>query len=190
MERIMTNYLRIVSFVLAILASIGGGSSVASAAGASEIDREVDRALASLYAEDPGARALGDRARAVLVFPEILKGGFIVGALYGEGALRRQGKTIGYYNTTAVSYGFQAGVQKYGYVLFLMNAAALDYLDRSDGWELGVGPSIVVVDAGMARTLTTTTAKDDIYAYIFDQKGLMAGLGLQGSKITRIDPGR
>jgi sulfatase maturation enzyme AslB (radical SAM superfamily) len=83
--------------------------------------------------------------------------------------------------------GLQAGVQAFGYAMFLMTDAALDYLDRSDGWEVGVGPSVVIVDSGMARTLTTTTLQKDVYAFVFDQRGLMAGAGLQGSKITRIN---
>lgn len=113
----------------------------------------------------------------------------MVGAQYGRGgALRVNGRTAGYYNSVAASYGLQAGVQSYGYALFFMNDAALSYLDRSEGWEIGVGPTIVVVDAGAAKNLTTTTLKDNVYAFIFDQKGLMAGVGLQGSKITRIYP--
>ena len=93
-----------------------------------------------------------------------------------------------YYNTVAASYGFQAGVQKFGYALFFMTESAMAYLRKSGGWEIGVGPGIVIVDEGLARSLTTTTAKEDIYAFIFDQKGLMGGIGLQGSKITRITP--
>ena len=88
----------------------------------------------------------------------------------------------------AGSYGLQAGVQTFDYAMFFMTNSALDYLDRSEGFEVGVGPSIVVVDAGVAKSLTTTTGKNDVYAFIFGQKGLMAGLGLQGSKITRINP--
>ena len=82
----------------------------------------------------------------------------------------------------------QAGVQSFSYALFFMDDASLNYLDRSGGWEIGVGPSIVVVDEGVARSLTSTTVQKGVYAYIFSQKGLMAGLGLQGSKITRIYP--
>ena len=152
------------------------------------INRDVDAALAKLYREVPAAKRLAERAKAVLVFPSVLKGGLIVGGQYGEGALRKGGKTVGYYSTAAVSYGLQAGAQSFGYALFFMNDGALKYLDQSDGWEIGVGPSVVVVDQGMAKTLTTTTAKKDIYAFIFGQEGLMAGLGLQGSKITRIKP--
>jgi len=88
------------------------------------------------------------------------------------------------------NYGLQAGVQGFGYAMFLMTDSAVEYLDKSNGWELGVGPSIVVIDKGMASSLTTTTLKDDVYAIIFDQKGLMAGIGIQGSKITKIHPGK
>ncbi len=123
----------------------------------------------------------------MLVFPSIVKAGFLFGAQYGEGVLRVKGRNAGYYNTVAASYGLQAGVQSFGYVLFFMTDSALNYLNKSEGFEIGVGPSIVVLDAGKAKTLTTTTGQSDIYAFIFDQKGLMAGLGLQGSKISKLD---
>jgi lipid-binding SYLF domain-containing protein len=169
-----------------------GGSSMASSVmtgSAEEIDRDVDYALQELYATTPAARNLAKQAKGILVFPRIVKAGFMVGAQYGRGgALRVRGRTAGYYNSISASYGMQAGVQAFGYALFFMNDAAMAYLDRSGGWEIGVGPSIVIVDAGKAKTLTTTTAKDNVYAFIFDQSGLMAGLGLQGSKITRIYP--
>ena len=152
-----------------------------------EIDREVKKVLKGLYAESATARALGPKAKGILVFPSIVKGGFIVGGQYDEGALLENGKTKGYYNTVQVSYGFQAGLQKYGYALFFMTESAMRYLDRSDGWELGVGPSIVVIDTGMARSKTTTTLQAEIYAFFFNQQGLMGGLGLQGTKISRIE---
>jgi lipid-binding SYLF domain-containing protein len=159
----------------------------AVAASRAEINRDVDAALAILYAKDPDARTLASQAKAVLVFPSIVKAGFLFGAQYGDGALREKGKTVGYYNTVAASYGLQAGVQVFGYALFFMTDSAVRYLANSGGFELGVGPSIVVLDAGAAKALTTTTAQKDMYAIFFDQKGLMAGLGLQGSKISRID---
>jgi lipid-binding SYLF domain-containing protein len=159
----------------------------AMAASAAEINRSVDAALASLHASVPETRQLANRAKAVLVFPNILKAGFLFGAQYGEGALRVRGKTAGYYNTAAASYGLQAGVQAFGYALFFMSDSARDYLSKSGGFELGTGPSIVVLDAGTAKAFTTTTTQDDIYAVFFDQKGLMAGLGLQGSKISRME---
>jgi len=95
---------------------------------------------------------------------------------------------VGHYNSVAASYGLQVGAQAFGYALFLMNDKALEYLDKSDGWEIGVGPSIVIVDQGKAKAMTSTTLRDDVYAFIFSQKGLMAGAGIQGSKITKTSP--
>ena len=122
----------------------------------------------------------------MLVFPKITKAGLGIGGQFGEGALIKGGKTVAYYNTTGISSGLQAGAQQYGYAMFFMNDAALKQLDKTEGFEVGVGPTIVVMDEGKAKSTTTTSAKDDIYAFIFSQKGLMAGLGLQGNKITKI----
>jgi lipid-binding SYLF domain-containing protein len=160
----------------------------ALAATAAQIDRNVDAAQAQLYASSPAAEQLGKVAKGILIFPRVIKAGLIIGGQYGEGALRSNGKTVGYYSTAAASYGLQAGAQAFGYALFFMTDEALRYLETSSGWEVGVGPSIVVIDEGIARALTTTTAKDDIYAFFFGHKGLMAGLGVQGSKISRITP--
>ena len=152
------------------------------------IERDSRAALAKLYKTTPAAKALGKKAKAILVFPSILKAGLIIGGQGGNGVLLVDGKAVAYYNIAAASYGLQAGVQEFGYAMFLMTDSARSYIDKSDGWEVGVGPSVVVVDSGAAKSLTTTTAKDDVYAFIFSQKGLMAGLGIQGSKITRINP--
>jgi lipid-binding SYLF domain-containing protein len=158
------------------------------AASAAEIDREVDAALETLHARTLHAKELAEQAKGILLFPNIVKAGFLVGAQYGDGALRVQGRTVGYYNTVAASYGLQAGVQAFSYALFFMTDGTLRYLQESEGWELGTGPSIVVLDEGLARSLSTTTIREDVYALIFHQEGLMAGLGLQGSKITKIHP--
>ncbi len=171
-------------FTLLVAISVPTGQAVA--ASAEEINRNVQTALLKLYNKSAPAREMGQKAKAILVFPDIVKGGFIVGGQYGEGLLIKDGKNAGYYSTVSASYGLQAGVQKYGYALFLMSDSALRFLDRSEGWELGLTPNIVVVDVGAAGGISTTTAKSDIYAFFFDQKGLMAGLGLQGTKITRI----
>jgi lipid-binding SYLF domain-containing protein len=160
----------------------------AEAATAAEIDREASAALEKLFETTPKAHELAKAAKGILIFPSVVKAGFMVGGLFGDGALKVGGKTAGYYNTVAVSYGYQAGAQTYGYALFFMTDAALTYLDQSEGFEIGTGPSVVIVDEGVAGGLSTSTARDDIYAFIFDQKGLMAGLGLQGSKITRFNP--
>ena len=176
----------IILCVFVFFATTIAGPNHAVAASASEINRDAANALQKLYAKSSLAKALSEQAKTILVFPGITKAGFIVGGQYGEGVLLKGGKAIAYYNTVSASYGLQAGIQKYGYVLFFMTDSAQGYLDRSDGWELGVGPSIVVVDVGAATGLSTTTAKSDIYAFFFDQKGLMAGLGLQGTKVTKI----
>jgi lipid-binding SYLF domain-containing protein len=158
------------------------------AASSAELDQSAKAALRSLYASNPAAQAVGKKAKAILVFPSIVKGGFLVGAQHGDGALLVNGKTVGYYNTVAASYGFQAGVQKFSYAMFFMNDASKNYLRKSGGWEVGSAPSLVVVDTGMARSLSTTTLKKGIYVFFFDQKGLMGGLGLQGTKITQYTP--
>lgn len=163
---------------------------VALGASASEINRGATEALTTLYRNTPGAKALADKAVAVLVFPSIVKGGFIIAGQFGDGALRTRGKTVAYYRSLAASYGFQAGVQAFGYVLFFMDDASLQYLSNSAGWELGTGPSLVVLDTGFGKNLSTTTLQKGVYAFIFDQKGLMGGVGIQGSKITRINPDR
>jgi lipid-binding SYLF domain-containing protein len=161
------------------------GARSASAADA-QLDADVKAALESLYQSSPAAKALGESAKAILVFPKIIKAGFIIGAQAGDGALVQGGATQDYYNIAAASYGLQAGIQSFGYAMFLMTDSAVEYLRTTSGFELGVGPSIVVVDAGMANTLSTSTLKSDIYAFTFGQTGLMAGLGLQGTKITKL----
>ena len=159
----------------------------AVAASAAELNRDAEKSLKKLYAKSIKASALGEKAKAILVFPGITKGGFIVGGQYGEGVLLRNGKAVAYYNSVSASYGLQAGIQKFGYALFFMTDAALKYLDKSDGWELGTAPNIVIVDTGAAGGISTTSAQSDMFAFFFDQKGLMAGLGLQGTKITKIE---
>jgi lipid-binding SYLF domain-containing protein len=161
---------------------------ISRAATAAEIDRDVTNALNTLFKTTPAAKKMSEIAKGVLVFPSIIKGGFIIGGQYGEGALRVGGKTKGFYRTVAASYGLQAGAQSFGYALFFLSDADLKYLKSSDGWELGVGPTIVVMDEGMSRSFSTSTAQSGVYAFFFDQKGLMAGLGIQGSKISRIQP--
>ena len=160
----------------------------AAAGSASQIRSDASAALRNLYSSHPAAANLAQTAKAILVFPSIVKGGFLFGAQYGQGVLFMKGRTAGYYQSTAVSYGLQAGIQTFGYALFLMTDQAMQYVNGTNGWELGVGPSIVVVDEGMARSMTTTTLQDDVYAFIFDQQGLMAGMGLQGSKISPYTP--
>jgi lipid-binding SYLF domain-containing protein len=170
---------------LAAMAPVLPGLAAASSSHR-QIDRDAAAALRRLLAGNRGARALNEKAVAVLVFPKIVKAGLLVGGAYGEGALRQAGRTLGHYNSASASIGFQAGVQWFGYALFFMNAGALKYLDQSQGFEIGSGPSVVVVDQGMAGEINSTTLTHDVYAFIFNQKGLMAGIDIEGTKITRI----
>jgi lipid-binding SYLF domain-containing protein len=157
-----------------------------SAASLAELDRDATAALNALYKRYPSAVALSKKAKAIVVFPKVLKAGLMIGGETGDGVMRMNGRTVGYYNTSGVSYGLQAGAQTFGYALFLMTDKAVQSLGTAEGFEVGVGPSVVVMDDGMAMKTSTTTIKDDIYAFIFGQQGIMAGLGIQGSKITRI----
>jgi len=163
---------------------IPAGAKGASAA-EQKLDQEARAALNSLYSGSSGAKALGAKAKGILVFPDVTRAGFIVGGAGGEGILITGGKTAGYYSTASASIGLQAGAQKYGYVLFFMTDAVLKHFLSSSNFEIGVGPTVVLIDAGAAKDINTLTAKSDVYAMIFDQKGLMAGIGVQGSKISK-----
>ncbi|HUC19518.1 MAG TPA: lipid-binding SYLF domain-containing protein [Acetobacteraceae bacterium] len=162
---------------------------VAEAASASSITQDSLTALHRLYTDEPHARTLGAKAKAVLVFPQIVKAGFILGGQTGDGALLVNGEPVGFYNISAVSFGLQLGAQAFSYALFFMTDAALAYLKSSQGWAIGSGPSVVVLDKGAAASVTSTTLSQDVYAVPFGQQGLMAGIGIEGSKITHIYPG-
>jgi lipid-binding SYLF domain-containing protein len=157
----------------------------ANAATADDLNRDANQALQMLFRTNPIAQDISGKARAVLVFPNIIKAGLVFGGSYGEGVLK-EGSKVDYYNSVSGSWGLQAGAQSYGYVVFLMSNKAVDYVHKSDGWELGVGPTVVVVNEGVAKNLSTSTLKDDAYAFIFDQQGLMAGVSIEGTKISRI----
>ena len=165
-------------------------STQSMAANASQLEKESQKALVKLYQSNPVAKTLGEKAVAMLVFPQVVKAGFMVGLQRGDGVLFSGGKVAGYYNTTAFSYGLQAGAQEFGYVLFFMNQKALNYFHKSNGFELGGAPSLTIIDKGVASSLSTTTLQKDMYAFFFDQKGLMAGLSLQGTKITEYAPSK
>jgi lipid-binding SYLF domain-containing protein len=166
--------------------SLGTLSSQTMAASAEDLDQDAAQALQSLYKSNPAAQTLSKSAKGILVFPKILKAGLVFGGSYGEGVLTKNAKQSGYFNSVSASWGWQAGAESYGYVVFLMSDKAVKYLDSSKGWEFGVGPSVVVVNEGIARNLSTSTLKDDAYAFIFDQQGLMASLSIEGTKISRI----
>jgi len=152
-----------------------------------ELDAGADAALKRLFAETPETKELNNKAVAVLVFPKITKAGFMVGGQYGEGAMREGGKTSGYYSIASGSYGLQVGGQQYSYVMFFMNKDALQYFKDNRGWEAGSGPTLVGGREGWSSSMGTNDLQGDIVPVFFGQAGLMAGAGLQGSKITRVD---
>jgi lipid-binding SYLF domain-containing protein len=164
----------------------------ASAATAKEIDAQVDVALRQLLDSNEAARILAKDAKGILVFPDVIKAGLIIGGSFGDGALRKGGRTEGYYRSVSASYGLQAGAESFGYALFLMTDDAVTVIEQATGaeggWEIGVGPTVVVADQGLGAKLSTTTAREGIYAFIFGQQGLMAGLGIEGSKVTKFTP--
>lgn len=182
----MTQSMRFfLSIVLATLAS-ASFLNTASAATAEDLDVDSRQALQTLYKSTPFAESISHNAKAILVFPKIIKAGLVFGGSYGEGVLLKDKKVENYYNSVTGSWGLQAGAQSYGYVVFLMTDKAVDYIRKSKGWEVGVGPTVVMVDEGVAKNLSSTTVKDDAYAFIFDQQGLMAGISIEGTKISLI----
>ena len=177
---------RLLALTVTLASTFGPLSQSAHAATAAQLNSDGTAALSRLYAQSDRARRYSRDARAILVFPKIVKAGLVIGGQGGEGVLFVRGKPTGYYKIGAASFGLQAGGQSFSYALFLMNDSALNYLRKSDGWAIGSGPSVVVVDKGAAMSTTSTTLAKDVYAFPFGQKGLMAGLGLEGSKISPI----
>jgi len=156
-----------------------------------ELTNRSRNALIELEKMSPKAKELAQKAKAILVFPEILKAGIGIGGIYGEGVLFRDNNVSGYYSIAGGSYGMQIGAQSYAYVMFFMDDKSLDYLLKSnEGWEVGTGPSVVFVDQGMAINSTNTSMNQSVYLFTFGQKGLMAGAGIQGSKITPMTPAK
>lgn len=160
----------------------------AADATASDLDKDSRQALQTLYKASASATSLSHDAKAILVFPNMMKAGLVFGGSYGEGELIKESKVSGYYNSVTGSLGLQIGAQSYAYAVFLMTDKAVEYLEKSDGWEIGVGPTVVVVDEGVAKNLSSSTLKNDAYAFIFSQQGLMAGISIEGTKISRIKP--
>ena len=179
-----TTLRRTVGFILLLLTL--GLSNLSYGDTKVELDRSADQVLQKLFSTNPQARELNKKAIAILVFPSITKAGFMVTGQYGEGVLLKEGRPSAYFNTAGGSFGLQAGAQQYGYAMFFMKQSALEALYSTQGFEVGTGPSVVVVDQGVATSFSTMNSQKDIYAFIFNQQGLMAGIGIQGNKITQI----
>lgn len=170
------------------LATAAGAAlpGAAQAASAYEIDDGVNRTLHEFFYQVRGSRELLDRSAAALVFPTVIKAGMGIGGEYGEGALLIRGRTAGYYNTISASFGFQLGAQARSVIIVFMTDAALDGFRRIAGWKIGVDGSVALITVGVGGSIDSSKIASPIVGFIFDGKGLMYNLTLEGSKISRI----
>jgi len=185
MNQMLLNFYKLI-LPITIAFFVSMESNLTFAATAEDLHQESEHALEALYKINPTAALISKHAKAILVFPKVVKAGLVFGGSYGEGVLMKGGHVTEYFNTVSGSWGWQMGAESYAYVVFLMNDKALKYLEKSKGWEFGVGPSLVLVNEGVAKNISTTTMKDDAYGFITDQEGLMASLSFEGTKISRI----
>lgn len=154
---------------------------------AKEIDASADAAIERFYKQVKGAKEFAKASKGMLVMPNVIKGAFIIGGEYGQGALRIGGQSVDYYNTISGSIGFQIGGQAKDIILLFMTDEALKQFRASKGWEAGVDGNVALFTVGAGERADTTTAKDPIIGFVFDAKGLMADISLKGAKFTRLD---
>jgi lipid-binding SYLF domain-containing protein len=160
--------------------------ATAAGATAAEIEARVNAALDRLRAEVKGSETILRQAQGVLVFPQVLKAGFVFAGEGGEGALRIGGSTVAYYTIFSGSVGFQAGGQKRDIILAFLDAEALRKFRESQGWKAGVDGTVTLIDVGISEQVDTTKIKSPIVGFVVGQKGLMAGVSFDGTKITQI----
>jgi lipid-binding SYLF domain-containing protein len=175
---------------MAILASgctTSGPGTGDPAARRKAIDASVDSALSTLYQQVPDSRDLVGRAAGVLVFPSVLEAGFIVGASRGQGALRVGGRTVSYHATTSGSLGLQAGAQSTAVFVLFMTQDALKRFQASRGWTVGADATVTLVTVGANAQVTSATAQQPVIGYVLSNRGLMAGVTLDGARVTRLD---
>jgi lipid-binding SYLF domain-containing protein len=186
------NKQRRASFLIVALFVTGLSTGFAPAADAAstakEIDASVDAALDRLRKEIPGSKSVLDKAQGVLVFAGVIKAGFVIAGEGGEGALRVGGRTEGYYSIFSGSVGFQAGGQKRDIIFAFLDAAELQKFRDSDGWKVSGDATATIVDVGASGAIDTATLKKPVVAFVVGQKGLMAGVSLDGSKISPLKP--
>jgi len=172
--------------VMCVFAIIGIFSIASYAATANEIDASVNASLNRFVKQVNGAQEFLDSAKGVLIIPKVMQGGLVVGAEYGEGALRIGGKTVGYYNIVAGSFGYQIGAQEKDIILVFMSDKVLKKFRNSENWKAGVDAEVTVVKVGADESLNTMKFKQPVVGFVFGQKGLMAGATIEGSKFTKL----
>jgi lipid-binding SYLF domain-containing protein len=173
-------------FVVCMAMIIGIFPVCSYAATANEIDASVNASLDRFVKEVKGAQEFLDAAKGVLIIPKVMQGGLIVGAEYGEGALRIGGKTVGYYNIASGSFGYQIGVQEKDIIIVFMSDAVLKKFRASQNWQAGVDAKVTLVTVGVDESLNTAKFKQPVVGFVFGQKGLMAGATIEGSKFTKL----
>jgi lipid-binding SYLF domain-containing protein len=180
-----------VAGLVAAIVSSAGFAQIACAATAKEIDASVDATLDRFHKQVKGAKEFAQRAKGLLVMPNVKKGGLIIGGEYGQGALRIDGKSVDYYRIISGSVGFQIGGQSSDMVIAFMTEEALKKFRESKGWEAGVDGSVALISTGggdsATTTMTTTDMKDPVVGFIFDVKGLMGDMSFKGAKFSKID---
>jgi lipid-binding SYLF domain-containing protein len=154
---------------------------------AAEIDSNVDAALANLHETVPGSQQIEKQAYGVLIFPEVYRAGIGIGGEYGKGALRVQGKSIGYYSTGGASIGVQLGAEKRSMAFMFMTTRALEDFEHSSGWDVGGDASVSLVDIGANGAVDASRLNSAVVAFIFGNSGLMADLSLKGTKVSKLD---
>jgi len=173
-------------FVMCVVAIIGIFSISSYAATANEINASVKTSLDRFVKEVKGAQEFLNAAKGVLIIPKVMQGGLVVGAEYGEGALRIGGKTVDYYSITAGSFGYQIGAQEKDIIIVFMNDKVLEKFRTSKNWQAGVDAKVTVANVGADESLNTTKFKQPVVGFVFSQKGLMAGATIEGSKFTKL----
>ena len=172
--------------VMTVMLGLSWPGIALSASTPAEIDAKVNAALGRLKKEVPGSDSVLAKAQGVLVFAGVIKAGFVIAGQGGEGALRVGGKTQGYYSIFSGSVGFQAGGQESDIIMVFLDPVALKKLKASDGWKAGVDGNVTLITVGASGSIDSATLKQPILCFVVGQKGLMAGVSLEGSKITKL----
>ncbi|MCL2028940.1 MAG: YSC84-related protein [Deltaproteobacteria bacterium] len=181
-------WLGLFAAVLFLNSCAGLGGSALSKSSQEDLMKRGRASLNHLYDTSPKARELRPQVKSILVFPDIIKAGLFVGGSGGNGVMfSPNGRVLGYYNITGLSYGLQLGAENYSQAMFLVTDEAVQYLNDSAGWSIGTGPHVVVVDEGMGKDLSSTTLRPDVFSFVYGQKGLMGALAIQGQKITKLE---
>lgn len=163
-------------------------SAASFAASETQINTGVSETLLYFNTINLANKTLTAKAAGVLVFPRVTKGGIGVGGEFGEGALQVNGKTVGYYSVRAASVGLTLGLAKHSEIIMFMTQDALNKFTSSEGWSIGADAGITVVSGGASGSYDTQTQQKPILGFAFAEKGLIADLSFEGSKISKISP--